>query len=144
MSYDLYHHGIKGMKWGIRRFQNKNGSLTLLGKKRRQQMDDDDGSSSAKPKPKSVKEMSDKELQDKVNRLSLEQRYLDLNRQVKNLEPAKVSAGKKFVNTVLKNVIAPAAEDVAKQLAKSYMTDAVNKAFKLPDELKVYTNNKKK
>lgn len=24
----IYHHGIKGMKWGIRRFQNKNGSLT--------------------------------------------------------------------------------------------------------------------
>ena len=31
---ELYHHGIKGQKWGVRRFQNKNGSLTLLGKKR--------------------------------------------------------------------------------------------------------------
>lgn len=29
---ELYHHGIKGMKWGIRRFQNKDGSLTPQGK----------------------------------------------------------------------------------------------------------------
>lgn len=31
---ELYHHGIKGMKWGVRRFQNKDGSLTPAGKKR--------------------------------------------------------------------------------------------------------------
>lgn len=30
----LNHSGIKGMKWGIRRFQNKDGSLTPEGKKR--------------------------------------------------------------------------------------------------------------
>lgn len=31
---DLYHHGIKGMKWGVRRYQNKDGTLTDAGKKR--------------------------------------------------------------------------------------------------------------
>lgn len=31
---ELYHHGIKGMKWGVRRFQNKDGTLTAKGKKR--------------------------------------------------------------------------------------------------------------
>lgn len=33
-STELYHHGIKGQKWGIRRYQNKDGSLTPAGKKR--------------------------------------------------------------------------------------------------------------
>lgn len=33
-SDELYHHGIKGMRWGIRRFQNENGSLTNAGRKR--------------------------------------------------------------------------------------------------------------
>lgn len=31
---ELYHHGIKGQRWGVRRFQNKDGSLTRLGQKR--------------------------------------------------------------------------------------------------------------
>jgi len=33
-DYELYHSGIKGMKWGIRRYQNEDGSLTEEGKKR--------------------------------------------------------------------------------------------------------------
>lgn len=31
---ELYHHGIKGQKWGIRRFQNSDGTLTAEGKER--------------------------------------------------------------------------------------------------------------
>lgn len=30
---DIYHYGIKGQRWGIRRYQNKDGSLTAAGKK---------------------------------------------------------------------------------------------------------------
>ena len=35
MEYnEIYHAGVKGMKWGVRRYQNKDGSLTPAGKKR--------------------------------------------------------------------------------------------------------------
>lgn len=33
---ELYHHGIKGQKWGIRRYRNEDGSLTEAGKRRLQ------------------------------------------------------------------------------------------------------------
>ena len=36
---ELYHHGIKGMKWGIRRYQNEDGTLTNAGKKRQEKYD---------------------------------------------------------------------------------------------------------
>lgn len=36
---ELYHHGIKGMRWGIRRYQNEDGSLTNAGRKRYDNMD---------------------------------------------------------------------------------------------------------
>ena len=39
MDNSLYHHGIKGQRWGVRRFQNKDGSLTTAGKSRQYKHD---------------------------------------------------------------------------------------------------------
>lgn len=51
---ELYHHGIKGMRWGIRRFQKKGGGLTPAGKKRYSGKDDDsDTKSETKSEPES-------------------------------------------------------------------------------------------
>ena len=38
MNNELYHFGIKGQKWGVRRFQNSDGTLTPVGKKQREKM----------------------------------------------------------------------------------------------------------
>ena len=38
---ELYHFGVKGMRWGLRRYQNEDGSLTPAGKKRYGKMSND-------------------------------------------------------------------------------------------------------
>ena len=124
--HELYHWGIKGQKWGIRRYQNPDGSLTEEGKARyggdsydklsQNQKDrynadqtkaevatfdtvsktasgvksitnDISNMPSMQEKGKvsyaNYPNMTDKELQDRVNRLALEHRYSDLNGETK-------------------------------------------------------------
>lgn len=50
----LMHHGVKGMKWGVRRFQNKDGTLTAAGKKKYNRDSDKFAKSSARLIKRSV------------------------------------------------------------------------------------------
>lgn len=89
MNNELRHHGIKGMKWGVRRFQNKNGTLTPAGKKRYNDAPAHDDYKRAHSN-KSVREMSDKELREVNNRLNMEKQYRELT-------SSQQKAGSKFV-----------------------------------------------
>lgn len=164
----LAHWGVKGMRWGVRRYQNKDGTLTPAGQKRynkemaklkaeekvlknkqktqakinkleekRRSINEQkrnigkktglnkssDSEDQQAGKKKSIKDMTDDELNTAVRRAELEKRYRDLN-------PKKVSAGKKFV----KDVIAPAATQVAKNLATDYLTKQGKKYLGLSDD----------
>ena len=74
----LSHAGVKGMRWGVRRYQNKDGSLTPAGKKRYNSMSEDARTASSLKK-KSVKSMSNAELRKLNERVRLEQEYSRLN-----------------------------------------------------------------
>lgn len=114
MENELYHFGIKGMKWGIRRYQNKDGSLTSAGKKRYSD------SSSAND---GIKDLTDQELRDRINRLNLEKQYRDLTTPSGQKQ---VSKGKQFVMGVLET----SGKNIATQLVTYGMGTAVNKIFK--------------
>lgn len=109
MSGDtLTHFGIKGMKWGIRRYQNKDGSLTPAGKERYSADRD-------------LKSLSDQELRDRISRLELEKRYKSLT--ASDTDVKRTNRGKEFITSVLES----SGRNIATQLATYAMGTAVNK-----------------
>lgn len=107
-SNELMHHGIHGMRWGVRRYQNKNGSLTAAGRKRINQLDSEyqrltgkklsESSESntvkkTSAKPKKISEMTNEEIQEKINRIRLE-------RTLESLTPKEISSGEKFAKFI--------------------------------------------
>lgn len=135
-SDELCHYGIRGMRWGIRRYQNSDGSLTTAGRKRystgkhhsiftRKKTTPKVKTKPAeeKPKQKSVSEMSDAELNAFLNRKRLEQQYYQL--MATPQKKSAVTKGKEMVGKALEN----AAQDTLTQIAKYAMAKSVNKVL---------------
>lgn len=93
----LEHHGIKGQKWGVRRYQNEDGTRTAAGKKREQSRSNESAHDDYNKahSGKSVKDMSDAELRNHLNRLQMEKQYSQLTN-------SDTSKGKKFVSDAMK------------------------------------------
>lgn len=105
---ELFHYGIEGQKWGIRRFQNPDGTLTEAGK-RRYNGDHPTRRDRAEER-KAVREinrdrkqiaktsayLSDKEVKEYIDRLKLE-------KQLRDLTDENRKTGNEFLKKVLKD-----------------------------------------
>ena len=137
---ELMHYGRKGMKWGMSIFGKKKSSGVKKKKKGKQVVDSvtekktsnssessKKSSSSTKketPKERSVKDMGDNELREKINRIRLEQEYARLN-------PRKVSAGEAAVNKILNDVVIPSATNAARNALQEYANKKLKESLGL-------------
>lgn len=135
---ELYHHGIKGMKWGVRRTKtqlgygnatssrrkknNSNSEVVVKGRKAVSNFSEKQKTKkSVTAKKKTVLDMSDEELRERISRLQLEKQYKDLMRSAQ----PQASKGKQFVTSVLET----SGKNIATQATTYMMGKAVNKAF---------------
>lgn len=134
----LVHHGILGQKWGIRRYQNKDGTLTNKGKKRaaklkyeyekltRKSIDDDAVNTKYRPKPKDARDMSDAELKRRIERMQMEANYKKL---VESEGGAKLaSEGRKFATDTTKRLISDTIVATTIEIGKSLTSGVVDAA----------------
>lgn len=139
---ELYHWGIKGQKWGVRRYQNPDGSLTAAGRKR---YTNPDGSLNEKgkkkfgdsynPNPqrrKSASEMTDAELDAAITRARKEDEY---NRLRPSVSPeASIKSKSKIMSRLIDDMVVPAVINSGKsalqsaldKVAKKYLGDKVD------------------
>lgn len=121
-SNELYHHGILGQKWGVRRFRNEDGSLTAAGKRRRAMSDDAALASSLRKKK--ISELSNDELRKLTERNQLENNYY-------NNRPSRLKRMTKAVTTVSAALAALTAVSLTAKKTSSEVVSVVKDAMEM-------------
>ena len=129
MSDELYHFGVKGMKWGVRKYQNEDGSLTSLGKKRKQMRHDKKIAKRHSTSSNVAKaEYSRREFEDAKTRLKLEsqkkksKRQLALEKKYLDMGFSKEESEIKAYNRAKTETILKVAGGIAVSSAVAYAT----------------------
>ena len=150
---ELYHFGVKGMKWGVRRYQNEDGSLTSLGKKRDKMLSDRKTAKKHSTTSNIVNaEYSRREFEDAKTRLKLEnqkkksKRQQDLEKKYIDQGFAKDEAEIKAYNrakteTILKVAGGIALASAAAYVAYKHYDKVTDRVFEKGSEIGRLTNN---
>lgn len=144
MNSELYHHGIKGMHWGVRRFQNPDGTLTAAGK-RRERRDQARADKAARKEAKAARKrayknrslMSEQELDAQIRRYQKEKQFASLSKQ--SLAPGRSAAKEllgKYGTMALGSAIGIGVSTIAGAKAKQFAVEKLKLAayIKLPKE----------
>ena len=137
----LQHWGIKGMKWGVRRYQNKDGTLTPAGKKRLEKLDEErnkltGAAAKAATRSKKISEMTDEELVDYTRRKQAEELAYKAVTNIKGMQdtlnPPKKSEPtfREKLGDKLKDGLIEVTTNTAKSVGEKY----VKKLFGIEDK----------
>lgn len=129
ITYDeIKHHGIKGQKWGVRKYQNKDGSLTDAGKKRYGTKENFEKQYPADKKKSDISAINSGREATRNAR--------EINRNLKEIEREKTSKKQKQVNKQIEE----AARDNARRMSDQELKEAVNRLNMEENYTRMMTN----